>query len=636
MVPRQRHVGENVDNLAGRSAERISAASAVEGVTRGYRERAAHWQAEADRDSRLARRWSWARLALFVTGAALLLIPVAAIVRTALIALVIAAYVFAARRHRLAKRAAERAHARAAVAREGLSRVTRAWDELPATPVDPLPREHPYAADLGLFGRASLLQLMGPVGAATGAATLRDWLASPAAPEEVKRRQEAARTLAAQVDLREEIAARARMAGGLPRRAVTRFLEWAEAPRWLESRRWLLMLGWLLPLFTMGAVVLAVAGRAPRTLPLLGVVLALLVLGAVSRHLRARLGSAAPSESRFATLSEVFRLVHDADVDAQAWRSIRQRLEGSTHVAHEELARLRRALDAAEVRYSPMLHLALTGLFMWDVHVLRRLENWQRECGPRVRGWFGALGEAEALAALGGLAHDHPHWTWPRVAEGEPLLEAKALAHPLLAPEVAVPNDVDVGPAGTVLLVTGSNMAGKSTLLRAIGANVVLAQLGAPVASSSLTLPPLEIATCMRVTDSLEDGVSLFMAELQRLRLVVDRAREAREKRGGTGAPALLYLLDEILQGTNTAERQVASRRVLHHLLGAGAIGAVSTHDLELADTQELKQAARLVHFRETVEGEGRDGRMSFDYVLREGPATSANALRLVELVGLG
>jgi DNA mismatch repair ATPase MutS len=209
------------------------------------------------------------------------------------------------------------------------------------------------------------------------------------------------------------------------------------------------------------------------------------------------------------------------------------------------------------------------------------------------------------------------------------ILHAEALGHPLLPPASCVPNDVELGPPGTFLLVTGSNMAGKTTLLRSIGTNAVLAQAGAPACARRLVLPPLRVHTSMRVSDSLEAGVSLFMAELLRLRGVVNAAREG-------GPVPVLFLLDEMLHGTNTAERQVAARRILAHLLRCGAVGAVSTHDLELGDTAELRAAAHAVHFREEVSN-GKDGAtMSFDYVLRAGPASSANALKLVELMGLG
>lgn len=174
-------------------------------------------------------------------------------------------------------------------------------------------------------------------------------------------------------------------------------------------------------------------------------------------------------------------------------------------------------------------------------------------------------------------------------------------------------------------------MSGKSTLLRSIGVNAVLAGAGGPVCAAALRLPPVALWTSVRVQDSLERGVSYFMAELQRLKLVVDAA----DRRAAEGGAPVLYLLDEILQGTNTAERQIAARQIIGHLVRRGAIGAVSTHDLALADAPELAGSAGAVHFRDTI-GDGASGpTMSFDYTLRPGVATTTNALRLMELVGL-
>jgi DNA mismatch repair ATPase MutS len=202
------------------------------------------------------------------------------------------------------------------------------------------------------------------------------------------------------------------------------------------------------------------------------------------------------------------------------------------------------------------------------------------------------------------------------------------LGHPLLEPGECVRNDVEVGPPDTFLLVTGSNMSGKSTLLRAIGANVVLAGAGGPVCAVSLELPRVRLHTCMTVTDSLEDGVSRFMAELLRVRSIVRAAREP-------SVPAL-YLLDELLQGTNTAERRVAAQAILRHLLDAGAIGALTTHDLTLHEAPDLAPRARAWHFRESVEQGDGGTRLHFDYLLRSGLATTRNALKLLEAVGLG
>ena len=209
-------------------------------------------------------------------------------------------------------------------------------------------------------------------------------------------------------------------------------------------------------------------------------------------------------------------------------------------------------------------------------------------------------------------------------------IEAESLGHPLLPPRGRVSNDVTVGPPETFVLVTGSNMSGKSTLLRSIGTNVVLAQAGGPVCARSMRFTPVDVWTSIRIDDSLEAGVSLFMAELRRLKRIVDAARDPARAR------PLLYLLDEMLHGTNTAERRIAARRVLSYLLEAGAIGAVTTHDLTLAEDSSLDTAANRVHFTERFEQTADGMSMTFDYRLRPGLATSANALKLLAMIGLG
>lgn len=240
----------------------------------------------------------------------------------------------------------------------------------------------------------------------------------------------------------------------------------------------------------------------------------------------------------------------------------------------------------------------------------------------------------EALSALATVGHDHPDWTrptWNEESESGDRILARALGHPLLHPDVCVRNDVEVGPAGSFLFITGSNMSGKSTLLRAVGANVVLAGAGAPVCAADLSLPEVRLWTSMRVDDSLADGISRFMAELLRVRAIVEAARNRT-----SGEPPVLYLLDEMLQGTNTAERRVAARAVLHHLVGEGAIGAVTSHDLTLADDDDLVERRQAFHFREQVDSDEDGTHLTFDYILRPGLATTSNALRLLEAVGLG
>ncbi len=299
------------------------------------------------------------------------------------------------------------------------------------------------------------------------------------------------------------------------------------------------------------------------------------------------------------------------------------------------MRQLKRIAALAMIRHVPLffyfLYLPLQLVFLYDFHVLNLLETWQAKYGSYARRWFLALGKVEALCSLAAIVHDQPGWTMPEVAESADRLRAKQLGHPLLPSETCVANDVEIGPVGSFVLVTGSNMSGKSTLLRSVGVNAVLAQAGAPVCAEQLTMPPVGLATSMRVRDSLETGVSFYMAELMRLKEIVDLARDANPRNNHI----LLYLLDEILLGTNSKERHIAVARVLQHLLHRGTIGAISTHDLDLATSESLAGACRCVHFCETLHDEHAEQPMTFDYKLRPGIATTSNALRLLEIVGL-
>jgi DNA mismatch repair ATPase MutS len=359
--------------------------------------------------------------------------------------------------------------------------------------------------------------------------------------------------------------------------------------------------------------------------------LASLLVGATAaRHAYATIAAVASDHRAIAAYAGQLDLLATADFTAPALDALQVRLGTGERGAPAMLRRLGRLAGMA-IPPSSVLYIPIQALTMWDIHILAALERWKREGGDHARDWLEVLGEAEALAALAGLRFDNPAWVFPVIEPEGDAFRATLLGHPLLRDDGRVRNDVTVGPPGTFLLVTGSNMSGKSTLLRAIGVNAVLAQAGGPVCADVLALPPVELWTSARVQDSLERGVSFFLAELQRLKLIVDAATRARKRDG----PRVMYLLDEILQGTNTVERSIAARRVIAYLVDQGAIGAVSTHDLALADDPRLAQSAETVHFTDTV-GEGPHAPpMSFDYRLRPGVATTTNALRLMRLIGL-
>jgi hypothetical protein len=512
---------------------------------------------------------------------------------------------------------------------EAGKRVRREWKALPLRHTFRADPTHPYAGDLDLFGRASVFHWLETVTTSMGETTLRDWLLAPAAPDVVRARQAAVAELAPLIDLRDDLALRGRLMGET-RPDPTPFLAWAEGGPWLPARRALVWAGRFSVVGLWASIIAGGLGWLPVPLwPVFlvtnGIIMLFLLRGAVQV-----LNGVAGGAVAFRPYADALQLLAEAPFTAPALRQIQATLQADGHAAHIQMRRLHR-LIGWRFPQSSMLYGFVQLATLWDVQVLALLEGWQREVGPRARAWLSALGEAEALAALAVPAHDNPDWAFPALDPAAPALEGQALGHPLLPAAVRVVNDTTVGPPGTLLLVTGSNMSGKSTLLRALGVNIVLAGAGGPVCATALSMPPVTLWTSMRVQDSLEQGVSYFMAELQRLKAVVDAARPAH----ATGGPRLFYLLDEMLQGTNTMERQVAARRILHYLVAQGAIGAVSTHDLTLAETPEMAAVAHQIHFTERIVP-GPDGpTMTFDYKIRPGLATSTNALKLMEIVGL-
>lgn len=576
-------------------------------------------------------------------------------------------------RHRRARRRARRAAALSEVNARALARLERDWDALPepGPAAGPAPEGHPYASDLDLFGDASVRTLLDAVSTAPGASRLRSWLMEAARPgggtpiRATERRQELVDALAPRVDLRDRLGAEARLSGRVDPGAVERFLAWAESGPWLRGRHAVRWSAWTLPVATWGLAAAHLGGLTGRPwwiFPVLATLfLASRTSGAVHRSFDGAEAGAEALDGWASSLELVAGLAGDPELVELA-----EPLAGEEEDTPGRLRDLDRIVHLAGARHG-LMHFFLQVLLCWDLHVLRRLERWRTSSGNAVRGWIDALARADALAALAALRHAHPGWAFPDLDPGARALEAEGMGHPLLEPGGCVRNDVTVGPPGSFLLVTGSNMSGKSTLLRALGVNVVLARAGAPVCARTMELPPLAVHTSLRVEDSVVRGVSQYMAELRRVRDVVESARgldpyagasgeesvgedgqgSGRGAARGVGAadgadrdarptPALLYLLDEPLQGTNEAERREAVRIVLRGLLARGAVGAVATHDLRIHESRGLREAARPVHFRGRPRPGGDGPAISFDYRLRDGPATSTNALELLRLAGLG
>ncbi|NIP56544.1 MAG: DNA mismatch repair protein MutS [Gemmatimonadetes bacterium] len=602
-----------------------------------YRERRERFLEAAEAEGRAALRISRIRVAFFVAAVAALSAadlsggPLAGSLLAAGLLSLAALFVYVGR-HRRVREREDRLRRIASLNRRALARLRREWDALPGVPAEPGDEpSHPYAADLEVTGERSLLRLCSDVMTRPGWDTLSRWLLEPGAAAEVARRQEAVSELAPMLDFRQELAAVGEGGPGPDTASVDRLAAWAEegGP---ALPAWLLWTSWVLPPLSLGLLVAHLGGLTAA--PWWG--LSLLAAWAAVRSRKnaldetmERIGAGAARVGRYGDLLE-----HLATLEAEAplLRRIREAVREGELEAAEELRRLRRRADWAEVRRNGLLHAPLQLFLLWDVHVVRSLEGWRSRVGGHARDWLESLGLTEALCALATLKADHPDWCFPEIRPESERLVAEGLGHPLLSRERCVRNDVVVGPPGTFLFVTGSNMAGKSTLLRALGLNAVLARAGGPACARSLRMPPLRVRTSMRVKESLTEGISYFMAELRRVRRVVEAARDP----GGDPGEPVLYLLDEPLQGTNEAERRVAVQTILRHLLRTSALGALATHDLRLHAAELLDEAARPVHLEGAVE-EGEEGPvLSFDYRLRVGLATSSNALSLLEAVGLG
>jgi hypothetical protein len=492
--------------------------------------------------------------------------------------------------------------------------------------------DHPYADDLDLFGRGSLYQRLSVAHTRFGEEALSRFLSEPAPPVAIAERQRAVRALAPELDLRQRFEALSfAVTSGEKTKGRKRpvpdpgeLIEWAKSREGVSSDP---LLSWgarLAPIVTLVGLVLWTRGSPPFLL-LSSLLLQFYLLFRASPHTTRAFVACSSTEGAFRSYGPMLRLVEGLALDAPLVVALKERLLASKSPPSATMARLERILGWFELRHNGLVYPFVNLVTLWDIHCTLALERWRDTVREVIADWFAVLGELEALSSLAGLSHDEPGFAFPEITSAAtgPLFVAEALGHPLIPTERRVTNDVSLETKGSALLVTGSNMSGKSTLLRAMGDAAVLAYAGAPVCARRLRIAPLTIRTSVRVSDSLERGVSHFYAEVKKLGLVLEAAR---------GGQPVLFLLDEILHGTNSRERQIGARWLIAELIQRGAVGAVSTHDEELCRlTPGLMSHVRLVHFREQV----ADGSMTFDYLLREGPVKAGNALRVMQLAGL-
>ncbi len=588
-------------------------------VEQDYETRLAQRRAQWAADDRRHAWISYARLALAAGAAAILIIGGLAAMAWLLVPL--ALFVAVAIVHVRVLNDRDRSRSAVSFYERGLSRIRFQWIGTGRTGEEYRRTDHLYAEDLDIFGRGSLFELLATTRTRAGEATLADWLLAPAPHDVARARQAAIRELAARTDLREVVA----VLGDHVKVAVDAPLlrRWAAAPGALGHRAVRFGIAALV------AVTMATLIWWSRTGELSAAAVALLVLQVlVGAMLRPRVVS---------VIEAVDEPAHDLDVLAGLLRVLERERFSSPHLqalqaslsasgsrtASSEIAQLSRLVALLASRQN-VLFAVPAGLLMWATQWAFAIDGWKRRAGVHIPQWLDVVGEFEALLALGGYAAEHPLYVFPDLVDGPPRLSVTGVAHVTL-PDTAVANDLSMGADDPhLMVVSGSNMSGKSTWMRTVGVSVVLARMGAPVRARSFQVSPLAIGAAIRVLDSLTDGRSRFYAEIVRLKQIVELARAERG--------AVLFLLDEILSGTNSHDRRIGAEAIMAGLVGEGAIGFVTTHDLALADiAARLGSHAVNAHFDDTF----ADGVLHFDYTLKPGVVETSNALALMRSIGI-
>lgn len=478
---------------------------------------------------------------------------------------------------------------------------------------------HVYAEDLDLFGRGSLYELLCTARTRAGEDTLAQWLLAPASPDEVLARQEAIIDLRPGIDLREKLF----LAGEDFRSEVhpQSLTAWAQRPA-VHFPRGIRLAAASITAATVVTFALYMASVTTRT-PFLAFLLVDLAFGFSFRAKTSEVLEAVESPARdLALTSQILELIEQRPSQAAILKSLQARLDTSGLHASARIEHLERLVTRQDWTHDAFFT-PIAAVLLWSLHLSVAIEKWRQHFGSEIRGWLEAVAEFEALGAMASYSYEHPEDPFPDLNEGDPRFEAEQLGHPLMPPAQCVPNDVVLGGTQHLVIVSGSNMSGKSTLLRTIGLNTVLAWAGAPVRARALRITPMHVGASIRVLDSLQDGRSRFYAEITRLRQILDLT--------GTST-CVLFLIDELLSGTNSHDRRIGAEAIVKTLVERGAVGVITTHDLALAHiAYALPDRAVNLHFADTLE----NGALHFDYRLHPGVVQRSNALELMRSVGL-
>ena len=485
-----------------------------------------------------------------------------------------------------------------------------------------LQHEHLYANDIDIFGKASLYQYINRTTSYMGGSSLSAWLLHPANTETILDRQDAVKELSAKTPFRQDL-----QALGIEKKIAAstkdRLQNWLQQPSvFLTFKPWA-FLKYLLPAIILTIMALNLLDIVPNRIRNLFI----FVFGVIAYFTTKR---ATPVQQQLSKIVEEISVLKGsiALIENMLFTSpyllqLQQYFSLQNGKASKELQKLKQLLDRMDIRYNPVVFIPLDIFLLWDVQQVLALEKWKKRNQQNILNWIEALGKMEAISSLATAHFNHPDWCMPVLKEKHFCIEATALGHPLIQPLKRVNNFININHKGELMLVTGSNMAGKSTYLRSVGVNVVLAMAGSVVCAKSFAISPVQLITSMRIADNLEENTSTFYAELKKLKTVIESVNKEEK---------IFILLDEILRGTNSLDRHTGSAALIKQLIKKDACGIIATHDVELAKLKELYPTDILNYYFDV---QVSNDELYFDYRLKEGICSSLNASILMRKIGI-
>ena len=478
---------------------------------------------------------------------------------------------------------------------------------------------HPFHEDLDIFGRHSLFQLINRTSTPEGKQVLASWM-SYSSVEQGKNRQSAIEELKNKVEFRQLFEANGRI-NSLKDHVNKGFFNWLKESDQLTYGRLYLILLFILPALTLGSIITSILELTVMGLPLLIILIYWLVLGSVSKRLLDITRTTENGYKSISTLKSQLLLIENESFNTNELLDLKSGILSKHSSASDKIGQLKFLLDSLHSRFNLMYWL-LNSILLTDVFWLIKITNWKTKNELEIQRWFEVTAEFDALSSIAGFAFAEPNFVYPELVEEQFSIKALSLGHPLISQNKRVANDFRFEGKGGICLITGSNMSGKSTFLRTLGINVVLSQLGAPVCSKEFEIGPMQVFTSMRTRDELEENVSSFYAELKRLKQLLETINDE--------VPTL-FMIDEVLKGTNSDDRHKGALALIKQLNKTNAFGLVSTHDLVLGGITNELSGVRNYSFNSRIENE----EILFDYQLTPGICKSFNATQLMKNMGI-